>query len=171
VESTAVTGPEPQRATSSGPSTQDICLSEAYRPGLCKDGSAFSTTSNYRTPKIVVWYRAAHLIINLTPSSSRNSIRCSSKTCRIVLRFRACMGGMPLTRSLREIADREMRHWSDNSRTDQFSNARAARSCAPLIGGVEVNFLSELLSATRADPVFERRRTTIASVMRSAIGE
>jgi hypothetical protein len=62
------------------------------------------------------------------------------------------MGGMPLIRSLREIADREMRHWSDNSRTDQFSNARAARSCAPLIGGVEVNLLSELLLATRPDP-------------------
>jgi hypothetical protein len=77
------------------------------------------------------------------------------------------MEGMPLPRSLREIADREMRHWSDNSRTDQFSNARAARSCAPLIGVLEVNFLSELLPGTRADRVFARRRTTIVAVMRS----
>jgi hypothetical protein len=53
-------------------------------------------------------------------------------------------GGVPLTRSLREMADREMPHRADNSRTDQFSKARAARICAPLIDA-----LSELLSATR----------------------
>src|SRR6516225_7658012 len=86
---------------------------------------------------------------SLTPSNPRNSIPCSSKTCRIALRFRACMGGVPLTCSPREIADSETPHWSDNLRTDHFSNARAARSCAPLIGGLEVNSLSELLSPTR----------------------
>jgi hypothetical protein len=43
-------------------------------------------------------------------------------------------GGVPLTCSLRAIADCERWHWSDNSRTDHFSNARAARSCAPLMG-------------------------------------
>ena len=58
------------------------------------------------------------------------------------------MGGIPLTCSPREIADSETPHCSDNLRTDHFSNARAARSCAPLIGGLEVNSLSELLSPT-----------------------
>jgi hypothetical protein len=45
-----------------------------------------------------------------------------------------------LTCSPREIADSETPHWSDNLRTDHFSNARAARSCAPLIGGLEFRF-------------------------------
>jgi len=75
-----------------------------------------------------------------TPSRPRNSIRCSSKTRRIVVRFRTCIGGAPSTRSPREIADYETRHWWDNWRTDHFSNARAARICAPLIGGSEVKF-------------------------------
>jgi hypothetical protein len=35
-------------------------------------------------------------------------------------------------------------------RIDHFNNARAARICAPLMGGREV--LSDLLSATRFDP-------------------
>src|SRR6516225_5602564 len=77
---------------------------------------------------------------SLTPSSPRNSLQCSSKTRRIVLRFRICMGGVPLTRSPREIADSETPHWSDNLRADHFSNARAARICAPLIGGLESKF-------------------------------
>jgi hypothetical protein len=85
---------------------------------------------------VIVWHRAAHLIRNLTPSSPRNSMPCSSKTRRIVLRFRNCIGGVPLNRSPRAIAERETPHRADNSRTDHFSNARAARSCAPLIAGV-----------------------------------
>jgi len=87
---------------------------------------------------------------SLTPSSPRNSIPCSTRW--IAVRFRTCIGGVPLTCSPREIADCETLHLSDNSRTDHFSNARAARSCAPLIGGLEVNSLSELLSPTRFDP-------------------
>ena len=94
---------------------------------------------------------------SLTPSSPRNSIPCSSKTCRIVLRFRACIEGVPLTRSPRVIADFEIRHWSENSRTDHFSNARAARICAPLIGGLEYDHLSELLSAMRFDLRVQQR--------------
>ena len=60
---------------------------------------------------------------SLTPSSPRNSIPCSSKTCRVAWRFRTCIEGVPLTRSPRVIADCEMPHL----RTDHFSNARAAR--------------------------------------------
>ena len=48
---------------------------------------------------------------SLTPSSPRNSIPCSSKTCRIAWRFRTCIEGVPLTRSPRVIADCEMPHW------------------------------------------------------------
>ena len=48
---------------------------------------------------------------SLTRSSPRNSIPCSSKTCRIAWRFRTCIEGVPLTRSLRVIADCEMPHW------------------------------------------------------------
>jgi hypothetical protein len=77
---------------------------------------------------------------SLTPSSPRNSIPCSSKTCRIVLRVRACIEGVPLTCSPRAIADFETPHWSDSLRTDHFSNARAERICAPLIGGMELKF-------------------------------
>jgi len=55
-----------------------------------------------------------------------------------------------LTCSPREIADSETPLWSDNLRIDHFSNARAARICAPLIGSVEVP--SDLLSGTRFDP-------------------
>jgi hypothetical protein len=76
---------------------------------------------------------------SLTQSSPRNSIPCSSKTRRILLRFCTCIEGVLLPRSLREIADCERSpHWSDNSRTDQFSNARAARICGALIGGLKV---------------------------------
>jgi len=82
---------------------------------------------------------------SLTPSSPRNSIPCSSKTRRIVLRFRTFIRGVPSTVSLRVIADCETPHRTDSSRTDHFSNARAARSCAPLIGGLDVKF-----SATRS---------------------
>src|SRR5262249_11733888 len=56
------------------------------------------------------------------------------------LRVRACIEGVPLTCSPREIADSDTQHWSDNLRTDHFSNARAARICAPLIGGLEFKF-------------------------------
>ena len=86
-------------------------------------------------------------VSNLTPSSPRNSIPCSSKTRRIVSRVHARIGGVPLTCSPREIADSETLLWSDNLRIGHFSNARAARICAPLIGTVEV--LSDLLSTTR----------------------
>ena len=48
---------------------------------------------------------------SFTPSSPRNSIPCSSKTCRIAWRFRTCIEGVPLTRSPRVIADCEMPHW------------------------------------------------------------
>jgi hypothetical protein len=95
---------------------------------------------------------------SLTPSRPRNSIPCSSNTRRIAWRFRTCIGGVPLVCSPREIADCETLHWSDNLRTDHFSNVRAARSCAPVIGGLEVNSLSELLSSTdvHADCLAER---------------
>src|SRR5215471_4560686 len=89
-------------------------------------------------------------VSNLTPSSPRNSIPCSSKTRRIVSRVRARIGGVPLTCSPREIADSETPLWSDNLRIDHFSNARAAWVCAPLMGSVELP--SDLLSGTRFDP-------------------
>ena len=75
---------------------------------------------------------------SLTPSSPRNSIPCSSKVRRIALRFRPCIASVPSTLSPREIADRETRQRLDRSRTDHLSNARAARSWAPLIGELEI---------------------------------
>jgi hypothetical protein len=65
------------------------------------------------------------------------------------LRFRACITSVPSTLSPREIADRETRQRSDSSRTDHLSNARAARSWAPLIGEVEIiRFESPLRRST-----------------------
>jgi hypothetical protein len=79
---------------------------------------------------------------SLTPLKSRNSIPCSSKIVRIALKFRSCIGGVPSTFSPREIAERETPQRSDKSRTDHLSNARAARSCAPVMARLEFNLHS-----------------------------
>jgi hypothetical protein len=86
----------------------------------------------------------------LTPLKSRNSIPCSSKIVRIALKFRSCIGGVPPTFSPREIAERETPHRSDKSRTDHLSNARAARSCAPVTARLEINSRSWVLLDTPA---------------------
>jgi len=72
-------------------------------------------------------YSLDNLGSSLTQLRSRNSIPCSSKVRLIALRFRTCIGGISSTFSHREIAECETWQQADNSRTDQLSNARAAR--------------------------------------------